>query len=462
MELSMSKFVLLFICLFSTLFAEEEEIYVRLASEVEMIPVFLSPVQTKESTLSQEQLASIREVLVFDLNHNGMTRVLSSKELPKFPSLKDQTSFDGEVDFAKVKSDGILYLIKLRVQGKEMSAKLISTNAQTATTIEHVMLSGDLKADRGKMHQLADAIHKVLFGKSGIATCRILFTIKKKIDRPKQEPKWVSEVFMADYDGFNAKQLTYDDTLTANPVFVPGKPGEHASSFAYVSYKIGQPKLFLSSLNPGKSQRISGIRANQMTPSLNNTGSMIAFACDFTTRSDIFIQSMPKFGQPADKPRQIFTAKGTANASPTFSPDGKQVAFVSDKDGSPKVYVMKIPAPNTKLEQIKPQLISKRNRENSAPSWSPDGKKLAFCAKTFGERQIWIYDFETGVERQLTQGKATKENPTWAPDSLHLLFNAKDANGTDIYLINLNQPEAVKITSGSDVKLFPSWEPKAL
>ena len=52
----MSKIALLFIFLFGTLFAEEEEIYVRLASEVEMIPVYLTPVQAKESTLTPEQL----------------------------------------------------------------------------------------------------------------------------------------------------------------------------------------------------------------------------------------------------------------------------------------------------------------------------------------------------------------------------------------------------------------------
>src|SRR5262249_28870758 len=153
---------------------------------------------------------------------------------------------------------------------------------------------------------------------------------------------------------------------------IPAKSGEHASQFAYVSYKIGQPKLFVSSIHAGKTQRISAIRANQVTPSINHNGALIAFACDFTGRSDIFVQNMPKFGEMSEKPRQIFTAKGTANASPSFSPDAKEVAFVSDKDGSPKVYVMKIPSSNAKLADVKPKLISKRNRENSAPAWSPD------------------------------------------------------------------------------------------
>lgn len=160
--------------------------------------------------------------------------------------------------------------------------------------------------------------------------------------------------------------------------------------------------------------------------------------------------------------RQIFTAKGSANASPTFSPDGKRIAFVSDKDGSPKIYVMPIPAVGVKAKDLKSQLISKRCRENSAPSWSPDGKKIAYCAKTDGVRQIWVYDFETGRERQLTKGNAIKENPTWASNSLHLLFNAKEGEQTEIYLINLNQPKAVKITSGAGMKFFPSWEPKQL
>ena len=452
------RICLLFSLLFATVLlqADEDEIFVQLSSEVELMPIFVSNIENEEVTLAAGYSDAIRQVLLFDINHNGMTRVLTPKEISGFSSLANQNQFAANPEFAKLKGDGLLYLAKLKIKGSELIAKIVSVNGQTATTIDHVFLSGDLNKDRAKVHQLADSIHKLLFGKPGVATCRILYTVKKKIEQPKQEPKWLSEVYISDYDGQNARQLTHDNSLCANPLFVP-----NSSHFLYVSYKIGQPKIYVASLVDGKVSRASPLKANQVTPALNANGSMLAFSSDVTGKADIFIQPLISVPGEEIKPRQIFTAKATANASPTFCPDGTKIAFVSNKDGSPKIYIMKIPPAGTKLKDIKLELISRRCRENSAPAWSPDGKKIAFCARnSTPERQIWVYDLETKTERQLTQGKADKENPAWANDSLHLLFNAKDSQGTDIFLINLNQPDAVKITSGPGAKFFPAWEYK--
>jgi len=445
---------LLIACLFcsiNSLHADVDDIYVQLSSEVELMPIFVSQIDGADSELAQGYPESIRQVLLFDINNNGATRALTSKEIASFSSLGNQNLFEQDPDFAKAKSDGLLYLVKLKMKKNELICKVVSVNGQTATLIDHIFLSGDLAKDRQKIHQLSDSIHKLLFGKNGIASCRIIYTVKKRFNQPKGDPKWLAEVFMSDYDGYNIRQLTHDNSLAAHALFMP-----QGNKFLYVSYKIGQPKLYVSALNEFSPQRVTSLKGIQVTPSINTSGNTIAFSSDVTGRADIFLQPLGK----DQKPMQIFTAKGAANASPTFSPDGIRVAFVSDKDGSPKVYVMKIPPTGTKLKDVKVELISKRCRENSAPSWSPDGKKIAYCGKNSGERQIWIYDVETKTERQLTQGKANKENPTWAPDSLHLLFNAQDGDQTDIYLINLNQPNAQKITSGPGAKLFPSWEPK--
>ncbi len=445
MSVSMRLFLFFILALAAPCLYAEDEIFVQLSGETDLLPLYVSPIESKAAALTAEQQKALRDTLVFDLNYNGMTRVLTALKA----STKGQEAFDAPANFPALKNDGILYLVKLRLEENKLSTKVIFVNGQTSRTIDGITLSGDERKDRAKMHALSDIIHELLFGTKGIASSKILYTLKKRVDRPNQAPLWHSEVYEADYDGHNARQITREGALCANPQYLPN----HNGSILYVSYKIGQPKLYTIPLSGGTPQRVTSLRANQLTPAVSRDGHSIAFSSDITGKADIFYQAQNA------KPRQIFTAKASANASPTFSPDGKKIAFASNKDGSPKIYVMSIPPMGAKLADVKVTLISKRCRENTAPCWSADGKKLAYCARNGGDRQIWIYDFETNQERELTKGPGIKENPSWAPDSLHLLFNATVNGSTDLYLINLNQAEAVKITSGPGAKLFPCWEP---
>jgi TolB protein len=432
----------------------EEEIVVKLTSDAKRLPVYLGPIQSDKSDFPQTFLDSLRSVFAFDINNNGATQIV--KKEPQF--LKDGQNFESAIDFSKCKDADILYIIKMKMEGKSLSCKVISVNGQSTKLIEGISCTGELDKDRKTMHNLADSIHNLLFQKPGIASSRILFTIRKKVPSVKKELTWTSEVYEADYDGANLKQLTRESSYCVTPFFTNPLSSPKLASLVFVSYKIGQPKIYFISVKDGKTRRLTSLRGNQMTPQASSDGTKIAFACDTTGATDLFLQEFDAATGSLGKARQIFTAKGSAQASPTFSPDGKRIAFVSNKDGSPKIYVMDIPKDGTKMKDIKLELISKRCRENTGPVWSLDGKKIAFSAKTSGPRQIWIYDFENKQERQLTSGKGDKENPSWASNSLHLLFNSTEGDSTNLYLINLNQSDAVKISAGEGEKRFPSWK----
>ena len=103
-------------------------------------------------------------------------------------------------------------------------------------------------------------------------------------------------------------------------------------------------------------------------------------------------------------------------------------------------------------------MITKKNRENISPAWSPNGKKIAYSAKIGDTRQIWIYDLDTEEEMQLTTGPENKENPSWAPDSIHLIYNTDQEGVGQIYLIDLFQQKPIQITHGNGIKRFASFE----
>jgi TolB protein len=434
----------------------EESLIVKLATESSLAPLYLLPLTAEQSDFSETYMRQLEQVLTFDLNHNGSTFV--SKKTSEQDKLGQTDVFSQLGSASRWKELNIFYVVKGQIQGKKMTVLMLNTNDKSLKSAEAASLTGNLEEDRKQIHRLSDTIHKALFGTEGIASTRILYTIKTR--NSSDSSKWVSEVWESDYDGANSRQLTQEKTTCVTPVYIPPKVGYATGGYLYVSYKLGQPKIFVASLKDGKKSRLTFLRGNQLMPAISRQRDKVAFICDITGNPDLFVQNFTPENGATGKPQQIFSARQATQGSPTFSPDGNQVAFVSDKDGSPKIYVIKIPEPGTSLKDIHATLISKSNRENSAPTWSPDGKKLAYCSKNGGERQIWVYDFTTKKEKQVTQGGGNKENPSWAPNSHHLAFNSSNGTATELYIINLNQSEAAKISSGPGEKRFPNWEPK--
>ncbi len=424
----------------------EEEIRIYLSTTSPLQPLYLGRPVCSDLSLEENYLNELFAVFAFDFNYNGATRVA----LPQAD--RENALRSGPLKAAPWKSWGIAYVIKSEVQNKALSVCCFSIQTGLLKHFPPLPLTGTLAKDRKSIHRLADAIFKLLFGKEGVASTKLIYSLKQK-----HGDRFISEIWCCDWDGANPRQLTHDNNLCVTPVFIPPSSTYSNDRFLYVSYKQGKSKIFIGSLVDGSSTRLIDLGGNQLLPAISSKRDKISFICDVSGRTDLFMQQLdPQTGQMG-KPVQLFSYPRSTQASPTFSPDGSNIAFVSDKDGSPRIYLLPAIA-HTK--RATPTLLSKKNLENSCPSWSPDGKKIAYSAKTKGTRQIWIYDLETGEEWQLTDGTGNKENPSWASDSQHLVFNSTDGHVSELYLVNLNQPDVVKITNGPGVKHYPSWGTK--
>lgn len=433
----------------------EEEMTVSLSTESSLVPLYLSPLVDQQDFYDPAYLKQLENVLFFDLNRNGKTTVTKQTHANNQELLLGPYEEMGHPSYWK--EQHIFYVVKVRVKNNALSALLLNIDDNVLKSIDPIPLTGQLNQDRKQIHRLADAIHKALFGIDGIASTRILYTLKTST----MPGKSICDVWESDYDGANAHPVTKEGSYCVTPVYIPPKPGFTTGGVVYVSYQIGQPKLYAASSKDGIGRRLVQLRGNQLMPAISRQRDKLAFISDVTGNPDLFLQPFSPEEGAIGKPQQIFSAKQATQGSPAFDPEGKTIAFVSDKDGSPRIYTIDIPAPGTSLKNIRARLITKRNRENTAPSWSPDGTKLAYCARHAGsDRQIWIYDFTTNEEKQITKGPGHKENPSWAPNSLHLVFNTADVNSADLFLIDLNGAEAVKITAGPGEKRFPNWEPR--
>ncbi len=125
--------------------------------------------------------------------------------------------------------------------------------------------------------------------------------------------------------------------------------------------------------------------------------------------------------------------------SPAWSPDGKQVLYVSFESGRSAIYRQEIAT--GKSEQL-----TNFKGINSAPAWSPDGRKLALTLSKDGNPELYLFDMQTRKFRRLTTHFAIDTEPTWMPDSKALLFTSDRGGTPQIYKLNIASGKVERLT----------------
>ncbi len=156
---------------------------------------------------------------------------------------------------------------------------------------------------------------------------------------------------------------------------------------------------------------------------------------------------------------------GNLHLSPTVSPDGQYVAYLSNQevfninlfiaDASTGKTIRKLRATNSNSHFDNIRFI------NSAGSWSPDGKKFAFVTFAQGDNELTIWDLDSGsVERRVkVAGVGALSNPAWAPHGRSIAFSGIDGGLSDLYILDLATGNVRQLTNDRYADLQPAWSP---
>lgn len=146
-----------------------------------------------------------------------------------------------------------------------------------------------------------------------------------------------------------------------------------------------------------------------MSPSWSPDGTKLAYVSFENKRPQIFIQDIYTMNRV-----QMSDFKGI-NGSPEFSPDGKKLALVSSKDGNPELYIMDIATKHVRR-------ITDDRAIDTEPSWTPDGKSLIFSSERGGKPQLYRVDLASNKVRRLTFDGEMNLGGTVTPDGKQLVF----------------------------------------
>jgi TolB protein len=237
--------------------------------------------------------------------------------------------------------------------------------------------------ERRLAHAFADDIVYAVTGVKGIGQTQIAFK--------SQAADGTGEIYVSDYDGYNAQIITHDNVIVADPTWVPG----HLAMY-YNSYKLGNADIFYHNLSTGQ--------------------------------------------------RHVIARYGGSSISPAVSPDGRRVAMILSKGGSPDVYVCD--ADGSHLRQL-----THSPEDSSSPCWSPNGEWICFATKIHGHRVLAKVSSEGGeIEPMSIVGAYSPTEPDWSPDGKYIAFTRQTGN-FDICIVPAEGGTAIPLVTGED----PSW-----
>ncbi len=249
---------------------------------------------------------------------------------------------------------------------------------------------------RRQAHIFANNTVEAITGSPGIGLTKIAF---------RQFHGRNTEIHVADFDGHNTKRLTLDNSIAAGPEWTPNN-----NTLYYYSYRRHNADIYSHNLQTGERQTVARYSGSNISPAVSPDGRRLAMVLSKAGSPDIWVGSANGTGL-----RRLTTTK-EAESSPCWSPDGRWICFASRAGGRTALY--KIPANGGAMSRIR--TIGVFNA--TEPDWSPDGKAIVFTTmRGGGVFEICIVPPAGGNVEVL----ATGEDPSWAPNSRTLVFTSR-------------------------------------
>jgi TolB protein len=198
----------------------------------------------------------------------------------------------------------------------------------------------------------------------------------------------------------------------------------------------------------------SGGRSRQ--PAWSPDGRQVAFVKMGDNSSDIWLMNAD--GSNARAITHFASADLRASHwafQPTWSPDGKTIAYVSE-EASFDLALWMMNADGSGRREIAALNAYTGGIDN--PAWAPDGTRVAVTAYRNGVAQVWVIDLNTGQWTQLSKSEGGAYDAAWSPDGMFVAYVARDKGTNDIWVVAADGSSPTRVTASGWCR-SPSWSP---
>jgi Tol biopolymer transport system component len=245
-----------------------------------------------------------------------------------------------------------------------------------------------------------------------------------------------------------AKQLTREKRVNSAPVWTLG-----GDEIVYASAATGRYSLWRVSASGADNARILSFGENGSSPAISRKGNRLAFDRDV---SDVNIWRVELI-QPGKGAGPVpFIASTRLDSNPQYSPDGKQLAFASDRSGNMEIWV-------ADANGLNPVQVTHLGGANAGtPRWSPDGQRIAFDWNVAGHFDVYTISINGGSPQRLTDVLADSDIPSYSHDGKWIYFSSRLSGRPEIWKAPAAGGTAVQVTHNGGLVAMESPDRKRL
>jgi len=372
----------------------------------------------------------LERTLRADLERSGIFEILGPEDLAVL-----QLAGDLERDADQYRSLGAAMLLQneVKLEGDRIVLEGRLVDLASRQTIVGKRYRGTFELARRIAHTYADEIVLFLTSKRGIALTSIAFVS----DRDGSK-----ELYLMDYDGHDQRRVTGHKSISMSPAWSGA-----GDTLAYVSFFGGGPALYLADIASGRKSPLVTEGSLNASPAFSPDGRQVAFARALGANIEIFVCNRDGSGV-----RRLTNSPGI-DTNPAWSPGGQEIAFTSSRSGTPQIYVMDVEGSNVRR-------VTFAGEYNDGAAWSADGTRIAYSSRAERNRfDIAVLDLVTLGSQTLTSGPGSNESPSFSPDGRRIAFASTRAGGTQIFVVDARSGGGLEQLTFQGFNASPDWSP---